>query len=1267
MMKSLFTQAFRASAVLLFCAIIAKAEQNYDLSHVDGIESFGGSAGAQDRLAKNGFAVAAPDFDQIFQPYIESPLPVLITADSAWHTYHFLLEQGVKELERSQSERLAAFSRRLVTETEEQASNGAPEFRDLARYAAIGLALQDASYAARLDEGQKRLMESLVAGSGPVQTGIGFLLSPVTFRAQSFYTESPKLTAYYHARQWYANVDFRLSNDRETHLALCLSWLVQNRPELLRLWQELTSPYNGLLALPEDATVTNYVRAATDLFGAKFGLADLKEHGAEIQKKLQLTDMLPRINDQLLQPGEYARFPQVTAGFRLLPARQLPCAICLQNSVDPKIPGRLCPSGLDFFAGSAALRSAAAIRAEEAQFGKSVLADILKTDPGPMPDSLYGRSMALLTTLEKPLPSAVPAAFRTSAWADLQLWTQLGAWAEQRHTWALHAKPAEEFAGLAETPPGIVAPYPDFFRGLAKLSRQTADALVGIPAAQFNARETAVELRDLQAKVQLFMSKRALMDEKEGQKLADIANPYFYFMQTSNAQEVATRQENGRGVSKIPDDLLGRWAESGPTNEAETNVLRVFWEMGREKPVAPTLTDFSVLCDQLTDLAGKELAGKIPTPDEAKWISRYGEKLAGFHFYQGNSWLAPRDDFPIISRIFGIPVKGTVLYSGVARPQALYVILPYKDRMQLYRGAVLSYREFEKPESENLTDEAWQAMVRETNAPPAPPFTASFLQADAPDSNQTNRLNALSFAEADLVKALASPSVKLRVKQTLLASSPAKIVFTYNRERTMSSDDERHVIAVAAQDGKQRLIHDGGVDKLHDAVQAEVISPDGQHVAYVAVDNGVYHVITDGIESKPYTRIGTLSRQYGAFVFSTNGARVAYKAIFPGDQERMVVDGIEGAIYDEIIVDSFSFSANGGHFVYAARLGATGYVVKDGKVVVQCDAGGWQHFHLGPYLSADGEHLACLFQRGSQFFASVDGKESHPWTGIDNAWQTSFTADGRHFSYAAQDQGGFRVVVDDQEFPSAGITPAAFSANGQSWALVNQDETGSWVVVNGVAGKKYPGTILQATFSPDGRRVGYLVEEHSGGGPMAVIHGEHDFENTAPELFWGIQFSPDSAHYSISGKRGAKPVVIIDGKQYPCSDVPGVTGSPVTFSPDGHRWAYPATHGGRSYWVVSGVEYGPYGIASAKKPGFEEAEEAEMNYDEEGLYFSPNGRHFAFRATRDGRHFLVVDGFEREFKDEWFPHSAIVFDSPKKFHFIVRNKQEIDFVEVEIL
>ena len=102
---------------------------------------------------------------------------------------------------------------------------------------------------------------------------------------------------------------------------------------------------------------------------------------------------------------------------------------------------------------------------------------IVATETEPLPDSLHGRALGLLTHLQTPLPATAPAPLRTAAWQDKQLWTSLGVWAEQRHTWAAHIKLSILVLDGDEQPPGYVSPYPEFFRGLGQLARQTADAL----------------------------------------------------------------------------------------------------------------------------------------------------------------------------------------------------------------------------------------------------------------------------------------------------------------------------------------------------------------------------------------------------------------------------------------------------------------------------------------------------------------------------------------------------------------------------------------------------------------------------------------------------------------------------------------------------------------------------------------------------------------------------------------------------------------------
>jgi hypothetical protein len=266
-----------AAIIFLVWLICVSTGHSYDLSAVNGMGAFQGSASAKKLLSQNGFVVADPAFKQIFEPYIKSPqteepsdkkpmgdsLPSFITTDSAWHTYHVLLEEGVKSMEEIQSQRLLNFSRRLVAVTSDPKTGNS----DLMTFAAVGLGLQDERYRQTLGPEVKHIVDGLRTGSTPIAVSIGFELSPLQFRAQSFYTQSPTLSDYFAARQWYASVVFRLVNPKETQSAITLAALVKDDAELFALWQQLSEPFDAFLAPAEDGTILEYTVAATSVLG----------------------------------------------------------------------------------------------------------------------------------------------------------------------------------------------------------------------------------------------------------------------------------------------------------------------------------------------------------------------------------------------------------------------------------------------------------------------------------------------------------------------------------------------------------------------------------------------------------------------------------------------------------------------------------------------------------------------------------------------------------------------------------------------------------------------------------------------------------------------------------------------------------------------------------------------------------------------------------------------------------------------------------------
>lgn len=696
----------------LYLAAMNAIAQPYDLDHVADIGEFTGSAAARELLRRNGFVVADPAFKQIFEPYIKSPmtsepsaqnpqgstLASFITVDSAWHTYHVLLEEGVKDLEETQSERLANFSRQL------RAAAQKASLPEIASFAAVGLALQDSSARASLGPAESGIVQALTQGSDNVMVPIGFPLSPLQFRAQSFYTQSPELSAYFAARQWYGGVIFRLANPHETDLALKAAGLIKGDTNLFTLWKQLSDPFDALLATPEDGTVPIYAAAA------KAGSAD------EMTQKLQATVPVPLISDQQLLPEEYLKFSETTRGFRLLPPRHLPCSVCFHKSTDPFIANRRYPSGIDFMVSSPVLRSDAAIRAAKLQFGEPVTDALLKIDAGPLPDSLYGESMRLLSKLQQPLPATVAPAFRTEAWSDLQLSTQLSAWAEQRHTWALHAKLSMNVAGIISPPKGLVAPYPDFFAGLAKLSRNSA---VALQKADFNA---PFDLKSVAADLlhQLTKDDTRIIGEEIRSAHAEQVEAFLNQYYSKHEAELRGDPSAYHTLKSQLETMAERIVQAGQATVEEAATLKDYYNS--RILIADMLYGFAETCDRLTDLATKCRNGQALSQDDYAWIERYGTTLAHYHFYVGNSYEAPEDNFPMATRVYADPLTSTMFYAGLVRPQALYLIVGN----QLYRGAVMSYREFVRADDQLLDDDSWRELVNKGQTPPPPGFMRSF-------------------------------------------------------------------------------------------------------------------------------------------------------------------------------------------------------------------------------------------------------------------------------------------------------------------------------------------------------------------------------------------------------------------------------------------------------------------------------------------------------------------------------------------------------------
>ena len=176
-------------------------------------------------------------------------------------------------------------------------------------------------------------------------------------------------------------------------------------------------------------------------------------------------------------------------------------------------------------------------------------------------------------------------------------------------------------------------------------------------------------------------------------------------------------------------------------------------------------------------------------------------------------------------------------------------------------------------------------------------------------------------------------------------------------------------------------------------------------------------------------------------------------------------------------------------------------------------------------------------------------------------------------------------------------------------AFVNRDETGSWVVVDGVASKKYKAVSPPLLFSPDGERLAYVAALEPGKS-LVVVNGQEwpAVERLASENGLRLLFSPNSKHLAFVCGRQERNCVMLDG----------VFGQgylnlrSLKFSSDGERLAYVAVpRAGKEMLVVDGT--------------------AGAEYEQVlGTVFSTDGKHVAYVGTRGDKRMAVLDGKEQK-------------------------------------
>jgi Tol biopolymer transport system component len=361
------------------------------------------------------------------------------------------------------------------------------------------------------------------------------------------------------------------------------------------------------------------------------------------------------------------------------------------------------------------------------------------------------------------------------------------------------------------------------------------------------------------------------------------------------------------------------------------------------------------------------------------------------------------------------------------------------------------------------------------------------------------------------------------------------------------SPDSRRVAYEARVGSKWTVVADDGEGKSYDGIGewSLVFSPDSRRVSYAAMVGGKQFAVVDGNEDTLYDHVG-------APTFSPNSRRVAYEAEL-GAKAFVVVDGKRGGSYDVVNPPTFSPDSRcvaypalvaGKGALPAAMAGGKQFVVvgdkQEGPYGVEGDA--YSITPISPIFSPDSGHVAYAAIVGEKWAAVVDGKAQKSY---DEIRGLVFSADSRRVAYRARVGDQWVVVVDDKEqrpYDRVGEGPV-FSLDGLRMAYVAVAIKGlpaqQFAVVDGREEKPYHAvvavsvaadkgkaawtindSITDLTFSPDGRRVAYVV---IGGGKAVVVAGGKEGKpyDALVEGARVVFDSPSSLHY-LALKQTAK-------------------------------------------------------------------------------------------------------------------------------------------------
>ena len=636
---------------------------------------------ARQMLVQNGFVVlqsAWGGYDEFFSIYESNRynlIPNFVTTDAMMHTYHLYFSRLLKGVERDYfTSALIEMTRALQTESAAQlaalsgtAWEGAAR-RNLAFFSVAASLLEPG---AAVPPEVQDLVSQELALIGAAQ---GIAPSPVMnleggndplledysqYIPRGYYDTDETLSRYFRAMMWYGRLNFRQSDESQSHSALLMTTALRSGAAMEQ-WNKIYTITAFFVGASDDAGVYEYAPLVEQAYGGLPDAAQLpareEEWNAFRQSLAQLA--MPSINsipiEEDLTDEERAA---AIAGFRLMGQRFVLDAQIFQQLVHSNVTDRMLPSALDVPAalGSSAARAILSESGADNYAGytqnmqklQSYLADAPATL---WSASLYGGWLNTLRPLTEAKGEGWPQFMQSDAWAAKSLNTFLGSWTELKHDTVLYAKQVyAEMGGGGDLEPkddrGYVEPEPVLYARLSALAAATRDGLASygvLRDADADALTRMVTLADSLKTI----SEKELTDTPRTEEEYDLIREFgghlehfWYEVMHSelNTEYISLQEHPSALVVDVAADPNGAVLEVATGGPEEILVLveidgvpriasgSVFSFYEFTQPLAERLTDgdwWRMIGKNSWDENGNYVDARVDVPRPA-WISRY--------------------------------------------------------------------------------------------------------------------------------------------------------------------------------------------------------------------------------------------------------------------------------------------------------------------------------------------------------------------------------------------------------------------------------------------------------------------------------------------------------------------------------------------------------------------------------------------------------------------------------------------------------------------